>query len=90
MGMTLTPRIEDQIRQWIDSGDPDARALLSDAMRPRHERKLETLRANVKVGLDQLDRGEGIELTAAPWDEIDREADKRVRRGELPDSNVCP
>ena len=89
MSMTLAPRIEDQIQQWIDSGNyPDADSVIGDALRLLEERRLDMLRAQIAVGLDQLDRGEGIELTSALWDEIERDVDERLARGESPAPDV--
>jgi antitoxin ParD1/3/4 len=93
MSVTLTPQVEDQIRHWVETGFyPDANAVIRDALRlleQQHDR-FETLRAKIQVGLDQLDRGEGIPLTPELLDEIDREVDERLRRGDHPNPDVCP
>jgi antitoxin ParD1/3/4 len=93
MSVTLTPQTEDQIRHWVDTGSyPDADAVIRDALRlleQQHDR-LESLRAKIQIGLDQLDRGEGIPLTPELLDEIDREVDEAILRGEQPDTDVCP
>jgi antitoxin ParD1/3/4 len=91
MSITVTPETEREIRHWIESGHyPDADAVLNDALGLLHERKLATLRAKIQSGLDQIERGEGIELTPEVWDEIEREADEALLRGEQPDPDVCP
>ena len=91
MSITLAPRIEHQIRDWIERGHyPDADAVLDDALRLLQERQHAALRAKIQSGLDQIARGEGIELTETAWDEIEREADEALRRGEQPSPDVCP
>lgn len=93
MSVTLTPQIEDQIRQLVESGAyPNANAVIQDALGLLKQRRdrFETLRAKIRVGLDQLDRGEGIPLTPELLDEIDREVDERLRRGDRPNPDVCP
>lgn len=93
MSVTLAPQVEDQIRHWVETGAyPDANAVIRDALRlleQQHDR-FETLRAKIQGGLDQLDRGEGIPLTPELLDEIDREVDERLRRGDQPNPDVCP
>lgn len=91
MSITLTPRIEDQIQSWVESGHyPDADAVLSDALSLLHERKLAVLRAKIQIGLDQIAHGEVIELTPEVWDEIEREADDAERQGLPLNPDVCP
>ena len=90
MSITLTPQIEHQIRHWVESGlYPDADAVLSDALSLLQERKFAVLRAKIQSGLDQMARGDVIELTPEVWDEIEREADEALRRGEQPSPDVC-
>lgn len=91
MSITLTPKIEHQVSHWIEIGHyPDADAVLSDALSLLQEHKHAVLQAKIQSGLDQIARGEGIELTPAVWDEIEREADEALRRGEQPSPDVCP
>jgi hypothetical protein len=65
---------------------------MREAIRLLDEREdqLDTLRAKIRIGLDQLDRGEGIEMTPDVWDDLDREVDERLRRGDTPNADVCP
>ena len=95
--MTVTVQlpadIETSIRQDVERGHfPDAGEVVREAMRllEEQERQLDELRAKLQVGLDELDRGEGIEWTPALREQIRREADEMYRRGELPDPDVCP
>lgn len=54
------------------------------------EDHVDTLRARIQVGLDELDRGEGEEWTPALMERISREADELYRRGEQPDPDAGP
>ena len=55
-----------------------------------HDHRLRQLRAKLQIGIDELDRGEGVEWTPALMDQLSREADEMYRRGEKPDPDVCP
>jgi antitoxin ParD1/3/4 len=93
MSVTLTPQAEARIRQKVEAGPyrtPDEVVEEALGLLDERDRRLDALRAKIRVGLDQLDRGEGIELTPALWDEIDREVDERLRRGDRPNPDVCP
>jgi antitoxin ParD1/3/4 len=91
MSVTLAPEIEDRVRLWVESGRyPSTDAVLLDALRLLEERDLDTLRAKLQTGIDQLDRGEGIPFTHELVLEMRREAQDRLRRGERPNPDVCP
>lgn len=93
MTIQLPPDIEASIRQKIERGRfPDAGEVVREAMRllDEHEHRLDALRAKLQIGLDELDRGEGVEWTPALMARLSREADEMHRRGEQPDSDVCP
>jgi putative addiction module CopG family antidote len=93
MTIQLPADVEALIRQKVASGRyPSAEEALSAAVRllDVYDRRLLQLQAKIRIGLDELDRGEGRELTPELWDEIDREADEALRRGEPPDPDVCP
>ena len=44
----------------------------------RDRRKIKKLNDALKVGFDQLDRGEGILLDEAEWEKIIEESDRRI------------
>ena len=94
MAVSLTPDLEELIREKVNSGHySDSSAVIREALRLLEERdrdKLERLRAAIAVGLEEIARGEGAELTPELWAEIDREADRMLRVGEAPDPDVCP
>src|SRR5262245_61381967 len=91
MSVTLTPQLENRIRQKIEAGpyriaeevDEEALSLLDDRER------LQALRAKLQIGLDELDRGESSEWMPELMDQLRREADEMHRRGERPDPDVC-
>jgi len=91
MTVTLTPRIEERIRHWIESGHySDANAVLSDALQlleERNQARFLKLRELVRAGFESGDAGE---LTPELMDEIEQEAEKAFRRGEKPSPHVCP
>jgi antitoxin ParD1/3/4 len=92
MSVTLAPELADRIREKIAAGRyRTANEVVEEALQALDEReRLEQLRAKLQVGIDQLDRGEGIPFTPELLDEIDREVDERLRRGEQPSPDVCP
>jgi antitoxin ParD1/3/4 len=70
MTIKLNPDLEAYVEQKIREGRfPSAQAAIEDAVRQAKEREeqLESLKREVRLGLDELDRGEG-----EPWnvDEI--------------------
>jgi antitoxin ParD1/3/4 len=92
MSVTLTAELANRIQQKIAAGRyRTADEVVEEALQALDEReRLEQLRAKLQVGIDQLDRGEGIPFTPELLDEIDREVDDRLRRGEQPSPDVCP
>ena len=73
MSVVLSPETEEMIREKVESGHfPTADEVVQEALRllDARERQLAHLRAEVAKGLDQLDRGEGAELTAERMDQI--------------------
>jgi antitoxin ParD1/3/4 len=93
MPIQLPADVEDQIREKVARGDfPDAGEVVRAAMRllDAQERQLDELRAKLQIGLDQLDRGEGVPFTPELMAKIRRDVADRYRRGEQPDPDVCP
>jgi antitoxin ParD1/3/4 len=92
MNVKLAPQHEELIRQKVETGNyADASEVVSEALRllderDRHQRLLDALAS----GLAQLERGEGIEVTPEFWEELDREVDERLLRGDMPNPDVCP
>ncbi len=51
------------------------------------DRAVHDLRVKIQVGIDS---GEGVELTPALMNEIEREAEAAFHRGDQPHPDVCP
>jgi antitoxin ParD1/3/4 len=93
MAIQLPPDVEERIRQKVQRGDfPDAGEVVREAMRllDEQERQLAHLRAALQIGLDQLDRGEGVPFTPELVASMRRNAEERFRRGERPSPDVTP
>ncbi len=64
MTITLPPQLEKRIREKVASGTyPSPNDVLQESLRllDERDRKRAALRADIQVGIDQLDRGEGID-----------------------------
>lgn len=93
MAIQLPADVEDRINEKVARGEfPDAGEVVREAMRllDEQERRLDEFRAKLQVGLDQLDRGEGVPYTPELMARIRRDVADRFRRGEQPDPDVCP
>ena len=88
MSIRLGPSVQAKINQRVESGQyPDAASVVEEALRSldARERKAE-LHALLQVALDQVDRGEIIEMDDDFWPNIMREADEEDRLGiPIPD-----
>src|SRR5688500_546135 len=93
MVIHVTPEIEADIRQRVESGEyADESEVVRKALhtlRAREER-IREIRASIEKGLAELERGEGYEWTPELMEEISREADEMIRLGRLPKPDVCP
>jgi antitoxin ParD1/3/4 len=81
MNVSLTPQLEQMIRDKVESGlYSSASEVVREALRllSENEQRLK-IKAMRDAALDEaaasLDRGEGIELTREVWDQIMAEAD---------------
>jgi antitoxin ParD1/3/4 len=93
MVIHVTPEIEADIRQRVESGEyADESDVLRKALRTleARERRIQEIRASIEEGMAAFERGEFVELTPEVMDEIDREVDEMVRIGALPKPDVCP
>jgi antitoxin ParD1/3/4 len=81
MNVSLTPQLEQMIRDKVDSGlYSSASEVVREALRLLSENeqrlKIKAMRdAAIAEGIAAADRGETIELTRAVWDQIMTEAD---------------
>lgn len=92
MNVSLTPQLETMIRQRVESGRyQNASEVVREALRLLEaNERVEHLRAVLAVGLEQERRGELVSFTPEREEEIDRRAEERFQRGELPNPKVCP
>lgn len=93
MAIQLPTDLEERIQQKVASGQyDDPPAVIRAAMRllDSRDQRLEHLRASVAEGLAAIERGEGIVWTPELMDELEREADERIRLGLQPKPDVCP
>jgi antitoxin ParD1/3/4 len=86
MNVSLTPELERLIGQKVESGlYTTASEVVREGLRLLFEaeeargRRLERLRADIQLGLDELDRGEGI-----PGEQVFAELDARIARMSKP------
>lgn len=85
--------LEASIQQKIATGRyQDETEVIRVALRllDAREERAERLRTSIAEGFAAVERGEGIEWTPELMEEIDREAEERVRRGLQPDPDVLP
>jgi antitoxin ParD1/3/4 len=93
MAINVPADVEERILEKVERGDfPDAGEVIREAMRllDEQEQELQQLRDKLQIGLDQLDRGEYVLFTPELMDQLGREVDDRLRRGEQPNPDVVP
>lgn len=67
MDVTLTPELENQLRLKVESGlYRDASEVIRESLRLMLERDVlkQRLEAELEIGYEQLERGEGIPITS--------------------------
>jgi putative addiction module CopG family antidote len=92
MALQLSPKIQQQIRERVESGKyPDADTVVEQALDQleQHEKYLH-LKALIAVGVEQAERGEAVEYTQELRREIRESARRRYLAGEKPNPDVCP
>lgn len=91
MSVTLNPETESRIRDLVERGHaPDAATVIDralEALESQEEERLATLRELVRAGFESDNR---VELTDELWDEMERRAEERLRRGERSSPRVRP
>ena len=88
MSVTLPSRLEDLIREKLETGlYPDADAVLDEALRLLDER--DRFR-RLKAALAEGEQGDGIRFTPELMEQIKRDAERMEREGRDPKSEVCP
>ena len=93
MNVSLTPQLEQMVREKVASGHyNNASEVVRDALRQMEarERRLTELRAALAIGEAQIERGEVVEWTPERHQEIFRRAKAAVAAGKRPKPDVCP
>lgn len=93
MVIHVTPEIEADIRQRIESGEyADESEVVRKALRTLQasEERIREIRASIEEGMAEIEDGGGYEWTPELMEEIRREADEMIRLGRLPKPDVCP
>jgi antitoxin ParD1/3/4 len=86
MNVSLTPELEEWIQSKVETGlYGSSSEVVRDALRLLHQfegeraRKLEELRSDLQVGLEQLKAGKGREFNKSLSDEIKQRGRERIR-----------
>ncbi len=84
MDVRVDGRSATLIRQRVASGRfADAAAVVREALRLLDERDHgQALRAELQIGLDQIERGETVDFTPELLDELTIEAEQNAREGK--------
>ncbi len=85
MNLSLDTSSETLIRQKVESGlYRDAGEVVREALRllDERDRRAEALRAELRIGLDQVERGELIDYTPELLEELSRQAEDDARDGK--------
>ena len=92
MNVSLTPQLEDMIRQRVESGRyNNASEVVREALRLLDERdQVQHLRSLLAVGLEDERRGDLVDFTPEWIEGLDRRVEERFRRGDEPNPDVCP
>lgn len=93
MHVNLSPEMEGFIKGKVASGFyGNATEVIRDAIRrmQAEEQRLASWQAAIKVGDDQLDRGEGIAYTPETLNDITQSAIGAMNSGQPMDADVLP
>ena len=85
MNLSLDTSSETLIRQKVESGlYRDAGEVVREALRllDERDRRAEALRAELRIGLDQVEHGELIDYTPELLEELSRQAEDDARDGK--------
>jgi antitoxin ParD1/3/4 len=84
MSITIAPRLEAKIQKQVSGGRyRDADQVIEQALLLLEERdRFEALRAELAIGLEQIERGETVPYTPDLMDRLKRGAAEAVRLGK--------
>jgi len=89
LGSHFTEFIDKQVESGRYSTASD---VIRDSLRmmEKKEQNLEWLRARIAEGMEDIEQGRIIEESDQFWDDIDREVDARIARGDQASPDVLP
>lgn len=92
LALTLASELEALIREKVESGRyRNATEVICEALQVLDDRdRLEWLRAEIAIGLEEIERGETVEYTPDFWERLRREAEEDERNGVPIDEAVIP
>ena len=93
MDVPLSPKFADLIRQKVQTGQyHSASKVVEEALRQLDDRDQGTawLRERMLVAQEQYRAGRIHEDSDAFWEDLDREVDEAIARGDRPSPDVCP
>ena len=92
MNVSLTPELENLVRQKVQTGlYNNASEVVREALRLLDERdRTRRLREAIGVGLAQAERGETTPLTPELLARIIQDAEEMARQGQQPNPDTCP
>jgi Arc/MetJ-type ribon-helix-helix transcriptional regulator len=92
MAIPIPADVEASLRQFVERGqydDPESALREAVHLLETQERRREELRQKIRVGIEQVERGDVIEWSEELRAEIKASAIARAARGETPDPDVC-
>ena len=92
MNIAITPEDEKVIRQRIETGQfDDAADVVHAALEALAERdRFDRLQAELRIGLEQFDRGEGVPFTRERFEQIKGRAYENWRNGNPIKDSISP
>lgn len=93
MNVSLTPQLEQLIRQKVDTGRyNNASEVVREALLLLETRDAQEswLKARMAEAEDQVRQEDVVEETDDFWEALDREVDERIVKGDLPSPDACP
>jgi antitoxin ParD1/3/4 len=92
MTVTLSPELEALIRRKVEAGEyQSADQIIEEALQLLDERDRERrLDEALALEYERCQRGQVVRWTPELMEQLDREVEERVRRGDKPNSDVCP